>query len=529
MGNSKRMSEQALRAALAAAALPPPPPEETVRYTPGDCVLLIGPGAVLRKRLEALAVAGLRPSLLCTDDPAELPRGLRALAGRPARISGWMGAFRAELAGPQGAVDLAPLSWHADGHFDWVLDFSDAPGPSLSPPGWYRLMAEDFGALKEALLHIARAQREGHEKPRYFHFDAPLCAHRRQGVSGCQDCLTVCPADAIASDKEHVRIEPHLCQGCGTCALVCPSGAVRHVLPGTPRQVERLAALLAAWRGAGGGGVGLWIVSARHPADPPEAWLAFAVEEVGSLGPEFWLTALTLGCGRVALRDAGLPAETRAALAGQVAWARALLASLGYPEAVALAAETADLGAIPALAKPLSGHPVAASDDKRTLLFAAVDQLIGQAPAPAPVSLPLPPGPLGQARVVAEKCTLCATCARLCPTGAFSLLGSLGQLAFQEENCVQCGLCVAVCPERVITLAPRLLTDRAARRAPRVVAEAERVACAGCGKPFTTRAMLARGQALMADHPMFQGDNARLMTLCPDCRQRAMAGADPRG
>jgi hypothetical protein len=36
--------------------------------------------------------------------------------------------------------------------------------------------------------------------------------------------------------------------------------------------------------------------------------------------------------------------------------------------------------------------------------------------------------------------------------------------------------------------------------------------------------MIARSQALMADHPMFRGENARLMTLCPDCRQRAMAG-----
>jgi hypothetical protein len=61
-----------------------------------------------------------------------------------------------------------------------------------------------------------------------------------------------------------------------------------------------------------------------------------------------------------------------------------------------------------------------------------------------------------------------------------------------------------------------------------VVAEAEMFACTGCGKPFATRAMIERSRAMMAGHPMFQGEQAKLMTLCPDCRQRAMAGCPPR-
>jgi hypothetical protein len=68
------------------------------------------------------------------------------------------------------------------------------------------------------------------------------------------------------------------------------------------------------------------------------------------------------------------------------------------------------------------------------------------------------------------------------------------------------------------------LVSKAVREAPRVVAVAQMFECAGCGKPFTTRAMFERGRALMAGHPMFQGEQARLMELCSDCRQKAMAG-----
>lgn len=515
------MSDQALRAALTEAAPIPMPPGETVRYTPGDCALLIGPGAVLRKRLEALAVAGLRPVMLCTDDPAELPRDPRALAGRPARISGWMGAFRAELAGPQGALDLAPLSWHADGHFDWVLDFSGFPHPGVPSLGWYSLAPDDYPALKSALLEIAARLRGGHAKPRYFGFDAELCAHARQGVAGCQDCLPVCPAGALTGDKDGIRIEPHLCQGCGTCALVCPSGAVRHAVPGTAAQLTRLAAMLAAWRQTGGEAADLWIVASALEEDPPAGWLPFVVPEPASLGLEFWLAALTMGCGRVAIAGDGLPRESRQALEAQLHVGRALLAGLGYPAALGSAAQRGDLEAIPRM-PALGAAALAPVEDKRGLLFAALDALID--PASPPASVPLPAGLQGEVRIAAEKCTLCAACARLCPTGALSLPGSLTQLAFTEEKCLQCGLCVNTCPERAVDLAPRLLTDKRARQAPRVLAEAEMFACAGCGKPFAPRALIARGQALMADHPMFRGENARLMTLCPDCRQKAMAG-----
>lgn len=500
---------------------------EAVRYTPGDCALLVGASDLLFRHVESVRVVGLRPALLCTDLPDldRLPRSLRALPGELAGLNGWMGAFTARTRGARGDIDLAPLSFHEDGHFDWVLDFSPTPclKPSVPPPGYYALPADDYAALKGTLLEIAARLRDGHEKPRYFCYDEARCAHRRQDTPGCDACVGACAAGAITTTRDGIRIEAHLCQGCGACALVCPSGAVRHIAPGTPDRLRQLRALLAARAEA----AGLWLVDdASWPA--PEGWLALAVGEPASLGLEFWLAALASGCARVAIATAGAPAESCRALAEQVGLGQTILAGLGLPLALALADDVEALADVPRLASTavdeLATGDMATGDDKRALLFAAIDALSALG-AHAPAPIPLPVGPLGEVRVAAEKCTLCAACVRICPNQALHLAGGAMRLALVEERCLQCGLCANVCPENAIELAPRLVIAPDTRRTPRIIAEGEPFACSECGQQYTTRAMFERGRAMMAGHPMFQGEQARLMSLCPDCRRRAMAGA----
>ncbi len=493
---------------------------EQIYFGTGDCVLMVGPSELLLKRLEMLRAAGLRGALLCTDfqDMAQLPRGLRALSGELASLSGWMGQFTASLRTPQGTVDLAPLSFHDDGHFDWVLDFSGAVRTEVPPLGYYPLPVDDFPALKHALLEIAGRVRTGYDKPRYFTFVETTCAHRRQGIAGCNACLSVCPAGAITGEKESIRIEPHLCQGCGTCTLVCPTGAVRYADPDTAFSLKRLHAMLAGWRANDGGTVGLWIVPADPEVPVPEGWIPYTQRETGSLGLEFWLAALVAGCNRIAIDDSKLTASARAALHQQIDLAVLLLRGLGYPSSIGLATDTVALAGMPSM--PALPIQFLQGADKRVVLFDALDMLIDSAPS-APQSVPLDDAPMGAVHVDAGKCTLCATCVRICPANALTLPGTTTQLAFTEQNCTQCGLCVHACPENAIQLGSRLLISASARRAPRVVAEAEAFTCASCGKPFSTKAMMARSRAMMADHPMFQGKNAALMEMCPDCRQRS--------
>ena len=521
------MTSPFLAAARASADALHPPTPQSVHFSPGDCALLVGPAEILLKRLDAVRLAGLRPALLCTDHPDldKLPRGLRALGGELVHLSGWMGAFNARIRGPNGAVDLAPLSLHEDGHFDWVLDFTALPRPGVPPLGHYTLAPDDFPVLKRALLEIAGRLRAGFDKPLYYSFDPGLCAHRRQSIPGCEACLSACPARAITGEKDSIRIEPHLCQGCGTCALVCPSGAVRYAHPGPGFSLNRLLAALAAWRESGGGPVGVWIVGPVVEDHIPEGWLTYEVGEPASLGLEIWLATLASGANRLAVA-AGAALESRQALAEQIAIGRALLEGLGLPPALALADTAAELANLPVLpARPLAG--LTPGNDKRRLLFEAIDALARQAGTGAGCAEPtlaLPGGPLGNVSIAADKCTLCAACVGICPAGALSLAGSVSRIGFTEERCLQCGLCLRACPEKAITLTPRLLYSTGARQAPRIVAEAEMFACTGCGTPFAPRALIEKSRLLMAGHPMFQGEQAKLMSLCPDCRQKAMAG-----
>jgi ferredoxin len=94
------------------------------------------------------------------------------------------------------------------------------------------------------------------------------------------------------------------------------------------------------------------------------------------------------------------------------------------------------------------------------------------------------------------------------------------QLRFIEKNCVQCGLCATTCPERAIVLEPRLwLVDEGrARKAARVLHEAEPFACVRCGKPFGTLKAIENMVTKLAGHSAFQGVAAERLKMCADCR-----------
>ena len=102
--------------------------------------------------------------------------------------------------------------------------------------------------------------------------------------------------------------------------------------------------------------------------------------------------------------------------------------------------------------------------------------------------MPKAGAPFGSLVVDSDKCTLCLSCVGACPEAALADNPDKPQLRFIEKNCVQCGLCEKTCPEGAITLAPRLwLADGGkARKAARVLHEAEPFCCVRCGKPFGT-------------------------------------------
>src|SRR5262249_36934239 len=93
------------------------------------------------------------------------------------------------------------------------------------------------------------------EKPKFFQYKPKLCAHSRNERVGCDACIEVCSAHAIASlatEGGGIRVEPHLCVGCGACTTVCPSGALAYATPAADHLGKRLRTLLQAYRRAGG-------------------------------------------------------------------------------------------------------------------------------------------------------------------------------------------------------------------------------------------------------------------------------------
>ncbi len=457
-----------------------------------------------------------------------------------------------------GAIDFSRGPQTSSDRFDLVLDLLAQPAFTMhQPPQGYFHSGQDERQLIEAVLQLRELNGE-FEKPKFFHYKPQLCAHSRNQQIGCTACIDVCSARAIRSEASlkgkakgasaGIFVEPHLCVGCGACGTVCPSGALSYAYPGTPDQGQRWRSALTAYARAGGKDAALLLHSqgagtrwlhelgraARVDATlhgVPARVLPLAQWHTASTGLDLWLAALAQGASQVwlLLTDEEAP-EYRQALAEQVAQAQAIVSGLGYAgqhfrllevrDARDLAALDAALQAPPAqtVRVPASFNALA---DKRGTLDIALEHLLAQAPQrPEAIALPAAGALFGTLAIDTQACTLCLACVGACPESALADNPERPQLKFIEKNCVQCGLCASTCPEHAITLQPRLwLADEGkARKAARVLHEAEPFACVRCGKPFGTLRAIENMVAKLSGHAAFQGAAAERLKMCGDCR-----------
>jgi len=525
------------QAALVAEALLDRPETRTVDVVSEGLCLILGTGEPALEAAEVLA-AHLSVTVLLDDPVADMPagRGFDVVAGRIAAATGAFGgfaflidAFRQIKPGGRGGFALTEPKDGARTECDVVLDLSGRdplfPAPEKRE-GYLRADPRDPRAVAAAIM--AASHMSGtFEKPLYVRLEPAICAHSRAGKTGCSNCLDLCPTGAITPDGDAVAVDPMICAGCGACSVACPSGAISYDAPPLPNLLKRIETMASAFRKAGGsaprllvhdGDFGAEMISlhARFGTGLPADLIPLSLPVVSGFGHAEALAAL--GAGFVAVDILAGPRSETAALHAEAGLATALagrrqvrVLDLSDPD------QLADAFAPPADTAP--ADPVLPLGSRRDVARTAARALNPGTAEP----LPLPDGaPYGAVLVDTDACTLCLSCASLCPAGALGDNPDQPELRFQESACLQCGLCVDVCPEDAITLVPQMdLSDQAL--AERVLHEEEPFECVECGKPFGVRSTVERIAAqLEGKHGMFNTpERARMIRMCDDCRVNA--------
>jgi ferredoxin len=440
------------------------------------------------------------------------------VGGRAVQIDGYLGAFKIELGEP-GRATGETLA------VDLILDLSPQPlmNRGMNPPGYYHASIEE-DQLSPVLEEISQMTGT-FEKPRYYDYDASICAHGHSGKTACSRCIDVCPADAITGLAESIEVNSYLCQGGGACASVCPSGAIRYAYPSVKDTLQGLRKLLSTYRDQGGRSpvvVFHAAVDQALPDDMPAHYLPVMVEELASIGLDVWLTALAYGARQVLLADAGgMPPSVMDAMQEQLTISAEILTAMGYPQASIRLISQAELVDSEGSGMPeIEAAAYSGIGSKRESIYLALDHLYAQAERPESMA-PLSTGaPFGTVYVEEKACTLCLSCVGACPGKALqSGNQGLPQLQFIEANCLQCGLCTSTCPEDAIWITPRLLFEAESRGQTRTLKEEEPFRCSACGKPFATRSVIEKMRSKLKDHYMFQSERAlRRLTLCDSCR-----------
>ncbi len=467
--------------------------------------------------------------------------GITVIEADALLLNGYLGAFDCAIGDSESPGSLAKVAGTSLlGGFDLVLDLTEQPmlQTEVKPFG-YMAPGTDAQALEIAIAELSELQGD-FEKPKYFEYNAAICAHSRSGITACTNCIDVCGTGAIKSDGDGVKIEPYLCQGCGSCATSCPSGAVQYAYPAPADALTQLTELLKPRQEQGLSTV-VYLHDVESGAEKLNGFeaslhqcvLPLAVEEVASLGMDVWLTSLAFGVSAVLIDAPAADTGSRRALESQSDSANAILTDLALGQRVFLV-DGPDAESINTIAeREFISLPVAtykAFNDKRQTIRSAIDHLaLHSPPTNAFVELSSQSA-FGEVNVDTEACTLCLACVTVCPARALQDGETLPQLKFIESQCLQCGMCERACPENAISLSQRYLYDSEEARKPKILNEEEPFNCIVCNTPFATMRIIGRMQTKLADHWMFEDGKAlRRLKMCEDCRVKDIFNDDQSG
>ncbi len=499
----------------------------------GMCLIIGAPETALaaaEKLSEILSVTVLLPA----PDEAPLNRGFDVVSGALKSTSGTLGGFTVRIDGFQeinpagrGERGFTDPQNGAVSQCDIILDLTG--GTPLFPAPEKRdgyLRADPGDPLAVASVVFDASHMVGtFEKPLYLTYDANICAHSRAEQIGCSKCLDICPTSALTPNGDSILIDAMACAGCGACSAICPSGAISYDAPPVSFIFRRIQNLAEAFKAAGGTvpqllvhdtefGAEMISLAARFGRGLPAEVIPIEVETITGFGHAEMLAALATGFANVHVLLS--PKTENTVVSGEAEMANAIaggaqvtLIDVNDPDAFCDTLYTTE--SFSPVADPIL--PIGGRRDVTRLSAKALQPDVN-----VPIVLP-ESAPYGAVVVDTDACTLCLSCASLCPSGALGDNPDMPQLRFQETACLQCGLCETVCPENAITLKPQMNLDDSAFNQ-EVLHEEEPFACIECGSLFGVKSTIERIVAqLEGKHPMFaESDSGKLIRMCDNCR-----------
>ena len=434
------------------------------------------------------------------------------------------------------------------------------------PPGIKRRTGVHLlsGTESEILEETVRQVRDlvGHfHKPVHLTYDQDICAGGDKGMETCGRCISYCPYDAISRQTENrlrIQVDHLTCEGCGACVSACPTSALQFTEPSPQEIYARMAALLESSKEKQGNveppvivfhceemGRKVLETAGLVPLPYSPGVLPVEVPCLRYVSESNMLAAMSLGAAGVGLLGCeDCPNGERELLYQKYDFTQLILQNFDLDQdrvriITAEAGQEADaVEAINQFVSQLSESPMVPNwtTPSQTLnrpilsdvLGGFIDQT-GNEPGRISLSSELP---FAFANINESGCTLCRSCANVCPTNAFRFEEESNSLHFKHINCVGCGLCEEVCPENVITIKRELVLEKQSLDYT-LVAEDEMINCSKCEKPYINRRALEAVESKLFEieslKNTFSGNRKNILRMCPDCRTVAAMMEVDRG
>ena len=434
------------------------------------------------------------------------------------------------------------------------------------PPGIKRrtgvhlLSSTESEILEETVRQVRDLVGHFH-KPVHLTYDQDICAGGDKGIETCGHCISYCPYDAISRQTENrlrIQVDHLTCEGCGACVSACPTSALQFTEPSPQEIYARMAALLESSKEKQGNveppvivfhceemGRKVLETAGLVPLPYSPGVLPVEVPCLRYVSESNMLAAMSLGAAGVGLLGCeDCPNGERELLYQKYDFTQLILQNFDLDQdrvriITAEAGQEADaVEAINQFVSQLSESPMVPNwtTPSQTLnrpilsdvLGGFIDQT-GNEPGRISLSSELP---FAFANINESGCTLCRSCANVCPTNAFRFEEESNSLHFKHINCVGCGLCEEVCPENVITIKRELVLEKQSLDYT-LVAEDEMINCSKCEKPYINRRALEAVESKLFEieslKNTFSGNRKNILRMCPDCRTVAAMMEVDRG